>query len=77
MEKAFDLKNLEDRLKAKGLVAVEGLAKIIASEVLDWCSESCLVDENVFVKAVGAPAVALLRPIVMSAVDKIDSIEGD
>lgn len=76
MEKAFDLKDLEARLKAKGLVAVEGLAEIVAGETLDWASESCAIHPNALVKAIGVPAVAMLRPLAMGAIDKIDGQEG-
>lgn len=76
MEKPFDFKNLEERLKAKGLTAVEGLAEIIVGETMDWASESCLVHPNALVKAIGVPAVAMLKPIAMGAVDKIDGQPG-
>ncbi len=76
LEKPFDLKDLEERLKAKGLGAVEGLAEIAVTEIFNWAEESCLIHPNVFVKAVGGPAVAMLKPLAMGAVDKIDGIPG-
>lgn len=76
MEKPFDFKNLEERLKAKGLTAVEGLAEIIVGETMDWAGESCAVHPNALVKAIGVPAVAMLKPIAMGAVDKIDGQPG-
>lgn len=72
MESPFDLKNLEERLKAKGLTAVEGLAEIIAGETFDWASESCAMHPNILVKTIGVPAVAMLRPLALEAVHKID-----
>lgn len=76
MEKAFDLKDLEMRLKAKGMVAVEGLAEIIAGEVMDWAKESCIIHPNMLVKSLGSSAVEILKPLAMGAIDKIDGQAG-
>lgn len=74
---AFDLKDLEARLKAKGLVAVEGLAKIVTTEVFGWLNDSCVASSNVMVKAIGPAAVAILEPLALGAVDKIDGVSGN
>lgn len=76
MDKPFDFKNLEERLKAKGLTAVEGLAEIVANETFDWATESCAIHPNALVKAIGVPAIAMVKPIAMGAIDKIDGQEG-
>lgn len=76
MEKPFDFKNLEERLKAKGLVAVEGLAEIVAGEVFAWAEESCVIHPNALVKAIGVPAIAVVKPLAMGAIDKIDGQPG-
>lgn len=76
MEKSFDMSDLEARLKGKGLTAVEGLAEIVATEVLSWARESFEIHENALVKAIGVPAVDIIQPIVQSAIDKIDGQEG-
>jgi hypothetical protein len=76
MEKAFDFKALEERLKAKGLTAIEGLAEIIVGETFDWAAESCAIHPNALVKAIGVPAIAMVKPLAMGAVDKIDGIPG-
>lgn len=76
MEKPFDLVNLEERLKAKGLTAVEGLAEIVSGEVLAWAKESCLIHPNAIVKLAGASALDILEPIVKGYVDKIDGVPG-
>lgn len=76
MEKSFDLKNLEERLKARGLTAVEGLAEIVAEEVFAWTEESCQMHPNFLIKSMGVPAVAILKPLAMGAIDKIDGQEG-
>ena len=72
MEKSFDLKDLEQRLKDKGLTAVEGLAEVVANEVFAWAEASLAIHPNALVKAIGTPAVAILKPLALNAVDKID-----
>lgn len=78
MEKAFDVKDLEDRLKGKGLVVVEDLAKVVVLEVLDWVKESAALEV-----ANGKPLMALIpaviegvKPVIMEQVDKIDGQVG-
>ena len=76
MEKAFDLKDLQKKLEAKGMPAVEGLAEIVAGEVFAWAEESCLIHPNSMVKALGVPAIAIIKPLAMQAIDKIDGQPG-
>lgn len=76
MEKPFDFKNLVERLKAHGLDVAEDLAEVLVSETMDWASESCAIHPNALVKAVGVPAVALVKPLALGMVDKIDGKEG-
>lgn len=76
MEKPFDLKNLEERLKARGLSAVEGLAEIIVEEVFDWTSESAAVHSNVLVKSVVPAAIAVAKPLAKGWIDQIDGQPG-
>jgi hypothetical protein len=76
MDKAFDLGNLEQRLKDKGLVAIEGLAEIVSGEVFAWLGESCAKSENMLVKAIGPAAIAVLEPLAKGAIDKIDGQPG-
>jgi len=76
MEKPFDFKDLEERLKAKGLKQVEGLAETIATETFAWAEESCSIHPNLLVKSVGVPAVGIIKPLIMGQIDKIDGEEG-
>ena len=76
MDKAFDTKNLIERLKSHGLDVAEELAEVLVSETLDWAGESCAMHENVLVKAIGVPAVAMLKPLALGLVDKIDGKVG-
>lgn len=76
MEKPFDVKALVARLKAKGLDVAEELAEVLVSETMDWAGESCAMHSNALVKAIGVPAVAMLKPLALGAVDKIDGQVG-
>jgi len=76
MVKPFDLADLEEKLKAKGLGEVEKLAETVAGEVFAWLEESCLAHENPFVKTLGVGAIGVLKPLAMGAIDKIDGVEG-
>jgi len=40
MEKAYDIKALAEKLKAKGMPEVEGLAKAAVDSVFEWAQES-------------------------------------
>lgn len=76
MEKPFDLKDLEARLKARGLTAVEGLAEIVAEEVFDWTSESADIHPNMLIKSIVPAAIAVAKPLAKGWIDKIDGQEG-
>lgn len=76
MTKPFDMKNLTERLEARGLTALEGLAEIVAEETFAWTEESCAIHPNALVKAIGIPAVQILKPLAQGAIDKIDGVEG-
>lgn len=75
MTKAFDVQDLLERLKAKGLDAAEDIAKIVASEVIDWSAESLALHENVYIKLF-APIVAGAKGPVLEQLDKIDKKVG-
>ncbi len=76
MEKPFDLKDLEERLKARGLTAVEGLAEIVAEEVFDWTKDSAAIHPNVIIKSVIPAAIDIAKPLAKGWIDKIDGVEG-
>ena len=76
MEKPFDLKDLEARLKARGLTAVEGLAEIVAEEVFEWTSASALIHPNILVKSVVPAAIAVAKPLAKGWIDQIDGQPG-
>lgn len=76
MEKPFDLKDLEARLKARGLTAVEGLAEIVAEEVFDWTSESAAIHPNMLIKSIVPAAIAVAKPLAKGWIDQIDGQPG-
>lgn len=76
MEKPFDFKVLEERLKSRGLTALEGLAEIVTEEVFGWTKDSLAIHPNALVKAIGLPAVGVLEPLAKGMVDKIDGQPG-
>lgn len=76
MDKAFDTADLKARLVAKGLPALEGIAELVAAEVFAWTKDSLAIHPNSMVKAIGLPAVAILEPLTIEAVDKIDGKQG-
>lgn len=77
MEKAFDVKALEERLKAKGLVVVEDLAKVVVVEVLEWVKESALLEaKDKPLLGLVSPIIEAVKPAIMEQVDKIDGQVG-
>lgn len=76
MATPFDIKDLEERLKARGLTALEGLAEIIVEEVFDWTKASALIHPNLLIKSIVPAAVDIAKPLAKGWVDKIDGLEG-
>lgn len=72
MLKPFDRIELQKRLEKNGVTAAEKVAEIIVVEVLQWVEDSCMIHENSIVRAIGAPAVKVIRPLALQAVDQID-----
>lgn len=75
MEKAFDPKDLVEKLKAKGMDVAEDMAKLIAVEVMDWLGESFALSENKYDDLV-LPLMPPIKAFVVSQLDKIDGKEG-
>lgn len=75
MDRAFDVKDLVARLRARGLDLAEEAGKIVVEETLNWTEESVKLSENKF-----DDAALILMPTIkeaaMSAVDKIDGQVG-
>ena len=75
MEKAFDVKDLAARLKARGLDLAEEAGKIVVEEVLNWTEESVKLSENKFDDA-ALLVLPMVKEAALKAVDKIDGKEG-
>lgn len=76
MTKAFELTDLVKRLKANGLQLAEKEAKDATVAILDWLSESLVLEGGV-VGVVAAPVISILKPIVIKLEDKIDGVDGN
>lgn len=76
MQKPFEMKALEEKLKAKGLPVLEDTAEQLAAAVFEWTEESLAIHENALVKAIGIPAVGILKPLAFEQIDKIDGVKG-
>lgn len=78
MEKAFDLKALEEKLKASGLPVVESLAESVASAVLEWVKESAMLEvaSGKALFALVPPVVEAIKPVIKEQLDKIDGQAG-
>lgn len=75
MEKAFAISDLVARFKAKGLDLAEETAKLVVGETLDWIQDSVVLTETK-IDDLAAPAIAAVKPFVMSQIDKIDGQVG-
>lgn len=79
MEKAYDLKQLANKLEKAGLPivkeAAEETAKQVYLAVKEWAKESAVISENKVDDFI-APFYDQLDPLVLPQIDKIDGQEG-
>lgn len=71
MEKAFDIKDLGNKLKARGLDLAEEALVIVYEETKAWFKESAALSENK-IDDIVAPFIDQLDPIVKPLIDKVD-----
>lgn len=80
MTKAYDLKDLGEKLKAKGLPIAEDMLEKIAGEVYlavkQWAKESAPLSETKVDDFV-SPFYDQLDAIVLPLIDKIDGKQGE
>lgn len=76
MEKPFDTAALVEKLKAQGLPVAEQAAEAAVKAVFEWVDESLAIHPNALIKAIGVPALGILKPVVLEQVDKIDGQPG-
>lgn len=69
-KKAWDVKDLEAKLKAAGMPHVEGMAKAAATSLFDWIEESVKATDG----KVDDLALALSGPLRTWVLGKIDQI---
>lgn len=75
MEKAYDIKGLEAKLKAKGLPEVEQLAEKVYEATKEWYVESAALSEGK-IDDMTVPFIGFVDGIVKPQLDKIDGQEG-
>jgi hypothetical protein len=75
MEKPFDFKVLQMKLKDKGMDLAEEAVKIMAEETYSWLEESLMAHPNQLLK-IGVPVLAAAKPELFKLIDKIDGKEG-
>ena len=72
---AYEVKALVEKLKSKGLDVAEEAAKVIVEETFTWVAEEAIKSENKIDDLLVA-IIPVVKPHVLSAVDKIDGHEG-
>jgi hypothetical protein len=72
---AYDFKKLSDKLKLRGIDLAEDAIKAFSEEFLDWLSEES-VESETKVDDLIAVVVPMVKPRIMSVLDKIDGQEG-
>lgn len=74
-QKAYEIKALMAKFKARGLDLAEDAARMVVEETCNWVIESAVISENKIddVVALGIPQ---LKQILLPLVDKIDGKVG-
>lgn len=75
MTKAYDVKDLAEKLKQKGMPEIEDMAVIAYQAIKEWAIESAALSENK-IDDVLMPALTFLDGMILPAIDKIDGQEG-
>jgi hypothetical protein len=75
MQKAYDLKDLAEKMKAAGLPEVEQMAEKAYGALKVWLKESAVLSEGK-IDDVVVPFVDQLDALVQPQLDKIDGQEG-
>ena len=75
MEKAYDLKVLGEKLKARGMDIAEESAKVIVQETFAWIKESAPISATPY-DDMAMLVMPKLEEVILSGVDKIDGQVG-
>jgi L-cystine uptake protein TcyP (sodium:dicarboxylate symporter family) len=75
MEKAYDIKDLGEKLKQIGLPMAEVAAEQVLSKVVEWIKESAAISKNPY-DDMALIVIPLIEEKIKKAIDKIDNVEG-
>lgn len=75
MDKAYDLKELGNVLKGKGLDVAEESLNILFDSVVEWVEESAKLSATPY-DDMAMLVMPQLKKLVKEAIDKIDGEEG-
>lgn len=75
MEKAYDVKDLLNRIKGDGLDLLESELGLVYKHMKDWLKASAPLSENK-IDDVIAPFVDQMDPIMLPLIDKVDGEVG-
>lgn len=75
MEKAYDIKNLVDRLKSVGLDVGEEAARGGFIQIMEWLKESAKLSQMPW-DDMGLIVLPKIEELALSAIDKIDGQVG-
>lgn len=77
MEKAYDVKELLEELKKKGIPLAEDAAENVVEAVFDWVEKSALASENKYDDFALALTPVLKKFVLEELVDKIDKSDNE
>lgn len=73
MEKAYDIKDLGEKLKAAGLPVVEGAAEVVLEKVIAWIKESAMISKTPY-----DDMTMVILPLIEEKIKKeINKIDGN
>jgi len=75
MEKAYDLTDLVDKLKTRGIDVAETAAKGLVQETFKWLTESAVISETPYDNLV-APLYPVAEKAILEGIDKWDGEKG-
>lgn len=75
MEKAYDVKVLGEKLKAKGLDLAEESLKIVFETTCEWIEDSAVISPNIYDDLIKL-AMPQIKKVVLEKIDMIDGQQG-
>lgn len=76
MEKAYDPKDLVQKLKSKGLDIAEESVKELVKAVSEWSQESAKLGQKPMIDGIVLIGAPLLEKFAVEQADKIDGEQG-